>query len=249
MTKISAIIITNNSAECIANTLAAVKWCDEVIIVDSGSADRTLEICSSYNCKTYHRDFVGYGDQKNYASKIASNEWVLSIDADEVVSEQLKNEIIEIFNGTTIDYSGFYLPITLVFCGRKFRYCENSKPHLRLYNKELAAFNLAKVHEKVVTNGKTKYLKNEILHYSFKNISQYIQKMNLYTTRAAQELFENNKKKSLFLLFFRFPFDFLKLYIFRGCVLEGFPGFIWSVLSAYYPLIKYFKLYELNKKP
>jgi glycosyltransferase involved in cell wall biosynthesis len=247
MINISAIIITNNSADIIEKTVKAVQWCNEILIVDSGSNDDTVEICTKLGCKTYTRGFTGYGDQKNYAASLAKNDWVLSIDADEVVSEELKNEILVVFNTDKIEYTGFSLPITLVFCGRIFKHCENSKPHLRLYNKTFAAFNLSKVHEKVVIKGETRVLKNEILHYSFRNISNYIQKMDIYTSRGADELFENKKKTSGFFLFIRFPFDFFKFYFIRGCILEGFPGFIWAMLSSFYPMVKYFKLYELRR--
>ena len=247
MTNISAVIITNNSSSIIERTVNALQWCDEIVVVDSGSADDTVEICKNLGCRTYNREFDGYGDQKNYAASMAKNNWVLSVDADEVVSKELADEIVKIFKSDNLDYAGFLLPITLVFCGRIFNHCENSKPHLRLYNKNMAAFNSSKVHEKVVAEGRTKILKNEILHYSFRNISHYIQKMDIYTGRGADELFEKKKKVSVFFLFIRFPFDFIKFYFIRGCFFEGFPGFIWAMLSSFYPLIKYFKLYELNK--
>jgi glycosyltransferase involved in cell wall biosynthesis len=247
MINISAIIITNNSSDIIERTVKAVKWCDEIIVVDSGSIDNTVSICNELGCKTFRREFTGYGDQKNYAAGLAKNDWVLSVDADEVISDELRNEIIQIFNSEKIEYSGFFLPVTLFFCGRKFKHCENSKPHLRLFNKRLAQFNLSKVHEKVETKGTTKILKNELLHYSFRNISHYIQKMNIYTSRGAEEMFEKGKTVNGLVIFLRFPFDFIKFYLIRGCFLEGFPGFIWSMLSSFYPVIKYFKLYEIKK--
>lgn len=246
MIKVSAIIITNNSSDIIERTVNAVKWCDEIIVVDSGSTDNTVEICTKLGCKTFHHEFKGYGDQKNYAAGIAKNNWVLSVDADEVISDELKNEIIDKFNCDNIEYSGFYLPVSLVFCGRKFKYCENSKPHLRLYDKRVASFNDANVHEKVVTEGKTVILRNELLHYSFNDISHYIQKMNNYSSRGAKEMFDKGKTINIFIMFIRTPFDFFKFYILRGCFLEGFPGFIWAVLSTFYPAVKYFKLYELK---
>jgi glycosyltransferase involved in cell wall biosynthesis len=247
MVNISTVIITNNSADIIEKTVKGVQWCDEIIIVDSGSTDDTVGICAKLGCKTYSRDFTGYGEQKNHAASLAKNDWILSIDADEVVSEELKNEIQAIFKTGEIGYAGFSLPITLVFCGRVFKHCENSKPHLRLYNKNFASFNLSKVHEKVVIEGKTRVLKNEILHYSFRNISNYIQKMDIYTSKGADDLFENKKKFSYFFLFIRFPFDFFKFYFIRGCIFEGFPGFIWAMLSSFYPMVKYFKLYEIRR--
>lgn len=247
MINISVIIITNNSADIIKNTVEALYWCDEIITIDSGSSDNTIKICEELGCKTFSRKFNGYGEQKNYGATLAKNDWILSVDADEVVSEKLQAEIIEVFNSEKIEYCGFYLPITLVFCGRVFKYCENSKPHLRLFNKKFASWNDSEVHEKVVCKGKTKILKNEVLHYSFRDISHYIQKMDVYTTRGAEELFKRNKKISLLLIFLRFPFDFFKFYLIRGCFLEGFPGFIWAMMSSYYPVVKYFKLYELRK--
>src|SRR5210317_2112906 len=120
--KISCVIITFNEEENISRTLNSVKWCDEIVVVDSGSVDKTIKISKEYNCKIYPKEFNGYGEQKRYAVSLASNDWILNIDADEVVSDELSDEIINIFKDDEIKFNGFFLPRSLIFLGKHFKY-------------------------------------------------------------------------------------------------------------------------------
>lgn len=249
MTKISAVIITYNESRNIVRALRAVKWCDEIVVVDSGSTDNTVDLCKQYGCKVIYNQFEGYGLQKAFAVSLAINDWILSIDADEVVSEELRNEILSIFRSDNIAYSGFYLPITLFFLGRQFRFgSEARNPHLRLFNRKHGNFIPSIVHEKIVVEGKTRLLKHEILHYSYSNIHNYFQKFNEYTTIGAKQLFSINKRTNILLIVLHLPFTFFKYYILRGCILNGIPGFEWSLFSSFYPIVKYFKLLELHNQ-
>jgi len=250
MKKISCVIITFNEGKNIRRCLDALKWCDEIIVVDSGSTDETLEICKGFHSKIHHKKFNGYGEQKRFAVSLAENDWILNIDADEVVSDALKNEIIAEFNKSEVDFAGFYLQRSLYFLGRRFNYGKESKEYyLRLFNKNHGNFSEDKVHEKVIVDGKTKKLTKELEHHSYTSLHQYFEKFNSYTTKASEELFEKGKKKNLILTIFSFPAYFLKNYLLNGNFLNGIQGFLWALFSSFYPIVKYAKLWVLwNKK-
>ena len=251
MKKISCVIITFNEGKNIRRCLDALKWCDEIIVVDSGSTDETLEICKGFHSKIHYKDFNGFGEQKRFAVSLAENDWVLNIDADEVVSDALKNEIISEMSKSELEFAGYYLPRSLFFLGRRFKYGKESKEYyLRLFNKKYGNFSEDKIHEKVIVNGRTKKLNDELLHYSYTSLYQYFEKFNSYTTKASEELFEKGKKKSLVLTMVSFPVYFFKNYFLNGNVLNGKQGFLWALFSSFYPIVKYAKLWALyNKKP
>jgi glycosyltransferase involved in cell wall biosynthesis len=249
--KISCVIITFNEEENIRRALNSVKWCDEIVVVDSGSTDKTIEICEKYNCRIYKKEFNGYGEQKRYAVSLANNDWILSIDADEVVSDKLCDEIKNIFDDNEIKFNGFFLPRSLIFLGKHFKYGRESKEYyLRLFNKNCGNFSSDKVHEKVKLNGNTQKLNGTLYHYSYVTIEQYFNKFNSYTTNAAQVLFdEGNKGRSVVSIVLGFPVYFFKNYFIYRNFLNGMQGFLWALFSSLYPVIKYFKLWALwNKK-
>ncbi len=250
MHKLSVVIITFNEQNRIRPTLESVKWCDEIIVVDSGSTDKTLDICREYkNCKTYTQPFLGYGQQKQYAVGKASNEWILSIDADEVVTTYLQNEITGYLSLPVVPFNGFNVPITLIFMKRIFMYgYENKQPHLRLFNKNKGAFDASQLHEKVLVGGAVITLKNEVLHCSYADITHYFQKFNNYTTIYKDEALKKGKQVSRIKSVLRFPIEFFKHYLLRLNVLNGFEGFCWSLISAFSVFVKYIKLYEANLK-
>ena len=249
--KISCVIITFNEEENIRRTLNSVKWCDEIVIVDSGSIDKTIEICEEYNCSIYKKEFNGYGEQKRYAVSAAVNDWILNIDADEVISDELCDEIKNIFKDDEIKFNGFFLPRSLIFLGKHFKYGRESKEYyLRLFNKKYGNFSSDKVHEKVELEGDTKKLNGMLHHYSYTDIEQYFNKFNSYTTKAAQGLFDSGKRgRSVPVIVLGFPIYFFKNYFINRNFLNGTQGFLWALFSSLYPVIKYFKLWSMwNKK-
>ena len=248
--KISAVIITFNNADTLEETLSALKWCDEIVVVDSGSTDQTKEICVQYGCSFFVHPFDGYGPQKQFATGLARNNWILSIDSDEVMSEELIQEIQAAFSGGTIPYAGFKIIISLHFMGKLFRYGRESKlSHIRLYNRNCGGFNDNKLHERIILQGEVKQLKNIIIHHSYKNLHHYFEKFNKFTSLAVEDAIRNNKKANKLQILVKFPAGFLIFYIWQRNFLNGFPGFVWSVISAYYKFVKYLKLYEaLNIK-
>ncbi len=251
LNKISCVIITFNEEENIRRALNSVKWCDEIVVVDSGSTDRTVEICEENNCRIYKKEFNGYGEQKKYAVSLAKNDWILSVDADEVVSDELCDEIKNIFNDDEIKIDGFFIPRSLIFLGKHFKHGRESKEYyLRLFNKNYGNFSSDKVHEKVILKGDTQKLNGTLLHYSYTNIEQYFNKFNSYTTKAAQVLFdEGNKGRNVVSIVLSFPVYFFKNYFIYRNFLNGMQGFLWALFSSWYPLVKYAKLWALwNKK-
>jgi len=246
--KISCIMITFNEEDNLHSSLESVSWCDEIIVVDSGSTDKTLDICKEFNCKIYHNDFIGYGEQKRFAVLKASNDWVLNIDADEFVSEDLRKEITNIVLTDKPNVKGYFIPRSLIFLGKQFKYGRESKEYyLRLFNKNFGNFSSVKVHEKVELKGITQKLKGRLLHYSYKNIDQYFKKFNLYTSEAAVTLLKKGSKgRSVPIIILGFPVYFIKNYFIYRNFMNGIPGFLWSLFSSLYPVIKYFKLWSLR---
>jgi glycosyltransferase involved in cell wall biosynthesis len=246
MNKISVVIITYNEESRIQKTLESVKWCDEIIVVDSGSTDKTTDICKEYtNCKVYHQSFLGFGLQKRFAIEKASNDWILSLDADEIVTEPLKKEMENTLQNPLAN--GYNVPITMLFMGKVFKYGnEHKMPHLRFFNKNKGNFNSNEVHEAIQVEGKILTFRNEVLHQSYRNTFHYFEKFNTYTEIYKNEALKKRKKAGMLKSILRFKLEFIKLYFFRFNFLNGYPGFVWSMYSAFYVFVKFNKIYEAN---
>lgn len=246
MQHVSAVIITFNEEQNLSMSLPKLSWCDEIIVVDSGSTDRTPEVCKKFNCKLFYRKFEGYGEQKQYAVSLAKNDWILCLDADEVLSDKLVEEIQEEMKDPCAD--GYFIPMTFVFLEKKFRYGkERWRYFMRLFNRRAGTFNNCKVHEKIELKGDTRKLSNNIYHYSYHNLSQYFVKLNLYSSYGAQMAFERGRKRSLALIILAAPYNFLWCYFFELNFLNGVSGFYWAVLYSFYGFVKYIKLRELHR--
>jgi glycosyltransferase involved in cell wall biosynthesis len=248
--RISAVLITYNEQANIVRTLESLTWCDEIVVIDSGSTDNTVELCEQRGCRVMYHAFSGFGEQKRFAVHQAMHDWILSVDADEVITRELQDEIVGIFNRGEIDCAGFYLPRTLVFMGRVFRHGnENMHGFLRLFDRRCGGFTNVLVHEAVETQGKTRHLQGIMLHYSYLDIEQYFTKFNRYTSMAARQLHAKGRSTNRVLIVVRFPITFFQTYFLKANFLNGFPGFVWSLFCGIYPVVKYLKLYELASKP
>jgi glycosyltransferase involved in cell wall biosynthesis len=247
--KVSAVIITYNEEAIISKTLSKLWWCDEIIIIDSGSTDKTVKICEEYNCSIYYRSFNGFGEQKRYGVSKAKYDWILCIDADEILSDSLIEEIQTELNNTNTLPSAFEMPLNLVFMDKVFKYGkELNCTRIRLFNKKAGNWDGAVVHEKVNVNGDVKQLKSKILHYSYSSYSEFLKKIDLYSTLGAKKLLQNKNKKSKLVTILGIPFNFFKYYVLDRNFLNGFQGFTWSVLNSVYHFIKYLKLQELKEQ-
>lgn len=246
---ISAALITLNAAETIESTLDAIAWCDEIVVVDSGSGDRTVEICRERGCVVIEKRFTGFGPQKQFAVAAARHDWILAIDADEVVSPELRVELERLLTHTGPGCVGYEIRIPLVFMGRVLRFGgEYQKRHLRLFDRRHGTFNDAQVHERVVVDGRIGRLSGLIWHRSYRDLHHYFEKFNDYTTRSAGQLADRGQRVSRWLVAWRLPLVFLHLYLVRGLILDGFPGFVWAALSSFHRFTKYVKLFELNER-
>lgn len=246
---ISAVMITLNSERLLLSILNALSWCNEVVVVDSGSTDQTLTIAREWGVRVMHRNFDGFGTQKGFAVAQARNDWVLVVDADELVTPELRDEIARRV-GHEPGVVGYEVPISLIFLGRLMSYGGEFKmPHLRLFNRAFGQYNTNRVHEDVeLTGGQVLTLKNHMLHDSYGSLHEYFEKMNRYTTAGASDLNGRGRRASLWQVVGRLPLTFLKEYLLKRNFMNGYPGFVWSLFSAFYPVMKYAKLHELQQK-
>ena len=246
MIKVSVYIICKNEEKHIKRVLESVKEFTEIIIVDSGSIDNTLEIAKNYTDNIYHQEWMGFAKQKEYARSLCSNEWVLNLDADEELTIELKNEIISTINENKVD--GLNIKISSLYLG-KFN-SEKSKfnRRIRFFRKDLGYYPDKLVHESIIVNGKIKKAKGFIYDYGTIDLKTHLDKINAYSSLRAEEKFEKNKKSSLFKLLFVFPLAFFKSYIIKRSFLNGTRGFIASMNNSFYAYLKEAKLYELNNK-
>lgn len=243
--KISGLVLTHNSEATLEECLESLQWVDEIVLIDDDSTDQTREIATKYNARVLIRKLDDFSSQRNFGLEKCTNEWVLVLDSDERISVELKKEIEFILRRPLVE-SGFQIPRKNLFMRTWIRsiypdYC------LRLFRKAEARYQGA-VHESLKINGMIGKLKNPILHVSYRNIEEILQKTNHYTTLAAQELYNKGKKASFLDIILRPLHTFIKIFLFKRGFLDGFPGFILHILSGYYTFIKYAKLYFLQKK-
>ena len=245
--KISTFIVCMNEEEQIERALKSVSWCDEIIVVDSGSTDNTLELAKKYTDKVIHNDWQGFVEQKRFALGHCSHEWILNIDADEEVSEELKNEIQELLKSNP-SANGYEINRVVNFMGKWWRkggwYPEY---RLRLCKKSETTWGGENPHEKALVSGKIKKLKGELFHYTYNNFHDQINTLNKHSSDSAVAMAKRGKKASLIKIFGNPILRFVKFYFFKKGFLEGFTGFIVSILEAYYVYLKYIKLWEINK--
>ena len=247
MSKISAVVITYNEEKNIRRCLESLSWADEIVVVDSYSQDRTKEIASFFTDKIFDVEWQGFGKKKEFAREKASFDWVLSIDADEKVPDQLKEEIKSIVEKDE-SLDGYYIPRRSNFLGKWIRHGGWYPDYvLRLFRKNKARFAQSLVHEKLILNGEVGFLENVLLHYTDPDIPHYLSKMDKYTTLGAKKLLDEGKTTTLFDLLLRPPAIFFKMFILKRGFLDGWHGFLLASFSSFHVLVKYAKLWYLRK--
>lgn len=246
--KISVTILTKNSEKYLSECLSALVDFDEVIILDNGSNDRTMDIARTFkNTVIHEHDFIGFGPLKQMAVSFSKNDWILSVDSDEVFTEKLVSEIMSLELNDTLIYSilrdNYYNKKLVKCCG-----WGNDYVH-RLFNKQQTNFNNKQVHEsvEVLGNMQLSKLDNTFKHYSFDSAAELLVKMDKYSTLYAQEN-NNIKSSSPFKAFAKACFAFFKNYILQKGCLYGYEGLVISVSNANGVFYKYAKLFEENKK-
>ncbi len=245
MVNLSVIIITKNEAFNIRTCLESVAWADEIIVVDSGSTDETAAICREFTPFVYVHDWPGFGAQKNRALNYANNVWVLSLDADERVTPELKSQLVTAITDNNKD--GFYLPRRSQFCGRFIRHSGWYPDYvLRLFKRTKGHFSDDMVHERVILQGTTGKLSSPLLHYSYMTESDVNRKSEQYASAAALQMFNSGKKAVFADAPIRAGWAFLRTYCLKLGFLDGAAGFNIARMNARTTYLKYKKLKMLR---
>ncbi|MFZ9151470.1 MAG: glycosyltransferase family 2 protein [Burkholderiales bacterium] len=244
----SAIIITKNAGSMIQRCVESVAWADEIIVVDSGSTDDTAEFCREMGVKFYvTSDFPGFGPQKNRALSLATGDWVVSIDADEWITPELRDEMRAVMTKPTA--AAYAVPRRSSFCGRYMKHSGWWPDHvIRLFRRDAARFSDDRAHERLLVEGVTRKLKQPLMHEAISTMDQMLGKMNLYSTASARMLHERGRKASLATAVFHGSWAFFRTYILRLGFLDGREGFILAVANAEGSYYRYVKLMLENGK-
>ena len=246
--KLTVTVITHNESRNIAAALESVAWADERIVVDSGSTDDTVAIARRMGARVEIRDWPGYGAQKNHAADLAANDWVLSLDADERVTEDLAQEIRAL--GPVPAAPGYRIPRVAFYLGTWIRSTDWYPDYqLRLYNRRAGRWNARRVHESVVVDGTPGQLRRELQHYPYRDIAHHLATIDRYTTLAAEEWHARGRRTSLPAILVHTELAFARNFILRAGFKDGTAGLITSYLNSYYVFLKLAKLWELSREP
>ena len=248
MPKLSVTVITENEEANLPDTLTSVAWADEIVVVDCGSTDATVDVARQFTDRVSVNPWPGYGAQKNHAAEIASHDWILSLDADERVSPALAEEIRQLL-ATEPARRGYQLPRVAFHLGRWIRSTDWYPNHqLRLYDRRAGRWSTPSVHESVQIDGAPGVLRHELEHYTYRDLSHQLATIDRYTTLAARDMAEHGRRASRLRLLVYPPLAFLRNYVLRKGVRDGTAGFIISAMNAYYVFLKFAKLWERHER-
>lgn len=248
MPSLTVVVLTLNEEANIAACLEGVRWAEELMVLDSGSTDRTVEIARRFTPHVLSVEWKGYGATRNLGLDRASSDWVLWLDADERVTPELAAEIRAVMALGTEEPAAYDVARRAYFLGKWIRHAGWYPGRVtRLFRHGSARFNSARVHEQLVVAGATGSLRNDLLHYTDPDLEHYLRKFNRYTTLAAEELHAAGRRAGVWDLTVRPLFAFVRMYILRLGVLDGMHGLILCVLSAGYVFTKYAKLWERTR--
>jgi glycosyltransferase involved in cell wall biosynthesis len=247
MPRLSAVIITRNEEVDLGPCLDAVAFCDERVVVDSGSTDRTVEVARGRGARVVEHAFEGFGPQKRFAVSQAAHDWVLCLDADERPDGELAGAIRALLVSGEPPLPAYRLRFATVFMGRVFtRGAMARETHLRLFDRRRAGWDDASVHEQVVTTAPVGQLPGQVRHETVKSLSEALLKMDGYTTRGALELHRRGVQRGALAILLTGPTHFVRSWLVHGNVLNGLPGLAWALLAAVSATVKYLKLAELR---
>lgn len=242
---LSVIIITKNESAHIGGCLQSVAWADEIIVLDSGSSDDTVNICRAYTDKVYSTDWQGFGIQKQRALNKATGDWVLSIDADEIVTPELKADIIQAMK--TTDINGFEIPRLSNYCGRQMRHGGWFPDYvLRLFRRQFGQFTNHVVHERIIVQGNIARLNSPFLHDAFVDFEEVLHKVNTYSSLGATLLYEKGVRSSLPKAIMKGLWTFIRTYFLKAAFLDGEQGLMLAISNAEGAYYKYVKLWALQ---
>ncbi len=241
MIKISATIIAFNEDRNIVRAIESLRCCDEIIVVDSGSNDRTVELAANLGARVIENPWPGYASQKNFASEQAANDWILSIDADESLSEALEGEIWQIKkNGPR--YDAYTVPRLAQYLGRWILHSGwYPDRKVRLFNRTRGRWTGDYVHESVQVDGRIGHLKSNLLHFTCSSLSEHLKSMDQYTTLAAEQIVAQEKPIGLRHVLAEPVWEFARTYFFKLGFLDGIEGLAIAYMAAMYNFVKYAK--------
>lgn len=243
MIPVSTVIVTKDEEFNIQDALESIKDFSEIIVIDSFSTDHTVDICKNYTDKVFQKEWEGYAKQKQKGIDKASMPWVMILDADERITPELRAEISSSIENK--DHNGFYIPRKNFFLGKWIKHGGWWPDYtLRLFKKDNAFMQKREVHEKLIVRGSLGYMKNPMEHYTARSISEFISKLENYSTLSAKEMGQKDLMPNIFSFTLRPLFTFLNMFIFRRGFLDGKYGLILSLLYSYYTFSKYTKIWE-----
>ncbi|MDH7511353.1 MAG: glycosyltransferase family 2 protein [Clostridiales bacterium] len=247
--EISAVIITYNEETRLEGALKSLQGIvSEIVVVDCHSSDGTVKLARKYADKVFERTWTNFADQKNFANSKACFPWIFSLDADERVSPELRQELLELKEKGP-ECSGFSIPRQVYYLGRWVRHSGwYPDRKIRLFRKDKARWEGEYVHEKLVVDGKIEKLKSPIHHFTYRNIAEHLARINKFSDLGAQKLYAQKKKCRWYHLVWLPFFRFVRAYVLRRGFLDGFAGLVISVLTGYAVFVRYAKLREIWKK-
>lgn len=244
--KLTVTVITHNEASNIAGALESVSWADEIIVIDSQSTDDTVAIAQRLASRVEVREWPGYGAQKNHAAELASNDWILSLDADERVTPQLAQEIQDLLS-VEPSARGYRVPRVAFYLGRWIRSTDWYPDHqLRLYDRRVGRFDHRPVHESIRLDGTVGLLRHELQHHPYRSLSHHLATMDRYTTLAARDWFASGRRSTALETLIHPRLVFFRNYLLKRGFRDGSAGLIVSILNSYYTFLKLAKLWELQ---
>src|SRR5437870_6199916 len=248
VSKLSAYVLTYNEEAKVREALESVSWADEIVVLDSHSTDRTESICREYTDKVYQCDFEGFGKLRNHALGLLTHDWVLSIDADERATDELRKEIQAVLSQGP-DADAFFVPRKNLFMGRWIRHCgwypDYRQP--QLFRKSRMRYREELVHEGFDLDGRAGYLKTHVLQYPFRDVNHYLIKMDRYSDLMARRMVQQGVHFRNHQLVTHPLYTFAKMYVARLGIVDGMPGLILAGLYAYYTFLKYARLWEMSR--
>lgn len=251
--KISACIIAKDEADRIAPCLESVAFCDEIVVLDSGSGDDTVRLCRELGARVVETDWPGWVAQKNRAVQVASHDWILSLDADERVDETLREGIAAIRaerQGDEPDLPVAYEVTRLTrYLGRWIRHGGwYPEWRTRLFDRRRASWGGIDPHDRVETDGKVGRIREgDLQHYTYRSLADHVRQINRFTSVAADEMVARGRSVSIFAMLLRPPFGMFRMYVVRGGFLDGWPGFVAAVMHGWYVFLKYAKTWERRR--
>lgn len=242
---ISACVTTLNEERNIERCLSSLTWCDEIVVLDSFSTDRTLELARRFTDRVYQHEWLGYIGQKNLIRKMASHAWLLFIDADEEVSDELREEILEVFAGNPDAYAGYEFPRVVRYFGRWITHGEwYPDVKLRLFQRDKGRSGGQEPHDQVFVQGPVRRLRGRLFHYTYDDLHDHVETINRFTSITAREKYREGDRFNWLDFLFRPPIRFVRGYILKRGFLDGRRGLIIALVSSFGVTLKYAKLWE-----